>query len=152
MISYTRIEGQPLQCVSYVIALHLLYPELGIQNVGGAPVNNAKSLISDKYVSLNGKASTGFGGLLVAGDKLSLEEYEVGDLFVTRNGNFGHVGAIVGKIVEADGNVLLLVTDSNRLIDGRIRLFMADSHSKDFIFGHNYKYIIRRVQNNVSEN
>jgi hypothetical protein len=112
MISYTYIYGEPLQCVTYAGILPLLYPELNIQKIGGSGVGSAAELVREDYAAYNGTVTTGFGGLLIAGKDLSIDSYHLGDLFVTRTGNFGHVGVILAETTDEFGNRLLLVTDA----------------------------------------
>jgi hypothetical protein len=147
MISYTNIEGEPLQCVTYAGILPLLYPELNIQKIGGSAVKTAAELVRDDYVAYNGSVATGFGGLLVVGKGLSIDNYHAEDLFVTRTGVAGHVGAILAETTDEFGNKLLLVTDANRSRDGKIRFFVVDENSVDDIFGPAFRYIIRSAEN-----
>lgn len=147
MISYTNIQGEPLQCVTYAVILPLLYPELDIQKIGGSGVSSAAELVRNDYVAYNGSVSTGFGGLLVVGKGLGVDNYHAGDLFVTRTGNFGHVGVILAESTDEFGNKILLVTDSNRGRDGRIRFYVVSENSLDDIFGPAYRYIIRSAEN-----
>lgn len=147
MISYTNIEGEPLQCVTYAGVLPLLYPELNIQRIGGSGVGSAAELVNDKYGAYNGSVATGFGGLLVVGKELSIDNYHPGDLFVIRTGSFGHVGAILAETTDEFGNKLLLVTDSNRARDGKIKFYEVGANSVENIFGPIYRYIIRSVEN-----
>jgi hypothetical protein len=147
MISYTNIEGEPLQCVTYAAILPLLYPELNIQKIGGSGVSSAKELVNGNYVAYEGSVATGFGGLLIVGKGLSMDNYHIGDLFVTRTGDFGHVGAILAETTDEFGNKLLLVTDANRGRDGKIRFYIVSENSLDDIFGPAYRYIIRSVEN-----
>jgi hypothetical protein len=147
MISYTNIEEEPLQCVTYAGILPLLYPELNIQKIGGSAVKTAAELVRDDYVAYNGSVATGFGGLLVVGKGLSIDNYHAEDLFVTRTGVAGHVGAILAETTDEFGNKLLLVTDANRSRDGKIRFFVVDENSVDDIFGPAFRYIIRSAEN-----
>lgn len=147
VISYTNIQGEPLQCVTYAVILPLLYPELNIQETGGSGASSAAELISDDYVAYNGTVGTGFGGLLVVGNDLSIDSYHVGDLFVTKGENFGHIGAILGKATDEFGNKLLLVTDANRGRDGKIKFYVVGENSLSDIFGSTFRYIIRSAEN-----
>lgn len=147
MISYTNIQGEPLQCVTYAGVLPLLYPELNMQGIGGSGVGSASELVRDDYAAYNGSVATGFGGLLVVGKGLSIDNYHPGDLFVTRTGNLGHVGAILAETTDEFGNKFLLVTDANRSKDGKIKFYMVGKNSLDDIFGPAYRYIIRSVEN-----
>ncbi len=147
MISYTNVQGEPLQCVTYAGILPLLYPELNIQKIGGSGVGSAAELVNGKYAAYNGSVATGFGGLLVVGKGLSIDNYHSEDLFVTKIGNFGHVGAILAETTDEFGNKLLLVTDANRGRDGKIRFYEVGENSLDDIFGPGYRYIIRSAEN-----
>ena len=93
-----KVEGQPLQCVSYVILLSILYPELNIQNVGGVAAKTANELIRDDLKNIEGTNSTGFGGLLISSKRIDVEEYRVADLFVIQNRRAGHIGLVIDKI------------------------------------------------------
>jgi hypothetical protein len=147
MVSYTNIQGEPLQCVTYAGILPLLYPELNIQKIGGSGVGSAAELVRNDYVAYNGSVATGFGGLLVVGKGLGIDSYHPEDLFVTRTGNFGHVGAILAETTDEFGNRLLLVTDANRGRDGKIRFYVVGENSLDDIFGPAFRYIIRSAEN-----
>lgn len=171
MLNYTKVEGQPLQCVGFVALLAgLKYEELNIQNVGGAysfgsgasPAKTAAELIpfqliSDEYAQI---ASTGYGGIALGSKDMSINDYEVGDLFVRTDigrlnkgvsptgeditFNTGHIGAIIGKKI-VDGEVVLLVADANRKNDGKIKIFEVTEHNFYKIFGEPgvKKFIIR---------
>jgi len=147
MISYTNIQGEPLQCVTYAGILPLLYPELNIQKIGGSGVSSAAQLVRDDYAAYNGSVATGFGGLLIVGEDLSIDNYHSEDLFVTRIGNWGHVGAILAETTDEFGNRLLLVTDANRGRDGKIKFYVVGENSLDDIFGPSFRYIIRSAEN-----
>jgi hypothetical protein len=153
IMSHVRIPGQPLQCVSYAAILPILYPELEIQGIGGSSVSSASELIAKQHTSLNGSAGTGFGGLLVANRNLTIDDYMQGDLFVTKAGRFGHVGVIVAvkEITKENGESkkVLLVTDANRMVDGKIKTFTVDEHSLEFIFGPHHRYLIRSAANHT---
>ena len=171
MLNYTKIEGQPLQCVGFVILLAgLKYEGINFQNVGGAysfgngttPAETATELIpfeliSDEYAHI---VPTGYGGIALGSKDMSIDDYEVGDLFVRTdvgplytsgsstgaNTTFktGHIGAIIGKKV-VDEEVVLLVADANRKNDGKIRIFEVTEHNFYKIFGEPgiKKFIIR---------
>jgi hypothetical protein len=144
-----RIEGQPLQCVSYSIILAILYPDFGMQPLGGSGVASASELIREENVGIEGIGSTGFGGLVIASRDLGIERYQAGDHFVVQSRSFGHVGTIIDAF-EYEGERYLLVSDSNRFSDGRVRFFVVNAHSLDFVFGHNHRYIIRSASNHTA--
>jgi len=147
MISNTNIEGEPLQCVTYAAILPILYPELDIQRIGGAKAASAAELVKDEYAKYNGVVTSDFGGLLIVGNDLDIDDYHPGDLFVTRDTKLGHVGAILAETTDEFGNKLLLVTDSNRSRDGKIKFYIVDKNSLDEIFGPEYRYILRSAKN-----
>ena len=55
----------------------------------------------------------------------------------------GHVGVILGKRVDGNGNTVLLAADSNRLGDGKIRIFEVDKWNEDEIFSNGRRYLLR---------
>lgn len=175
-LNYTNVEGQPLQCVGFVSLLsHLGYEGLTFQSVGGAhsfgsgkkPARTALelipyALIENEYAEIS---ATGYGGIALGSKDISIEDYEIGDLFVRSGmigGRFngetpdgkpivfyaGHVGAIVGKKV-VDGKTVLLVADSNRGNDGKIKIYEVTEENFYVIFGNPdvKKFIIRRSTN-----
>lgn len=146
-ISYTYIQGEPIQCVTYAAILPLLYPELNIQKIGGAQISSAGELIRDEYVGSNRSVSSDVGGVLIAGNDLDIDDYHPGDLFVIKGGDFGHVGAILARGTDEFGNKLLLVTDANRARDGKVRIFTVGENSLSDIFGSEYRYILRSAEN-----
>ena len=152
-----NIEGQPLQCVGFVILASRLYPDLNIPDIGGAPITTARELIptqlvDNKYEEI-AKAYTNYGTLALAGP-LQLKDYQAGDLFVTTTGGiskitqkpFGHVGVILAKVVNNDGTTSLIVADSNRHNDGRIKIFEVNEKNLENIFGAEQRYIIRKYK------
>lgn len=86
----TRVEGQPLQCVGFVIMLANLYPELNIQNIGGAHVNSAKDLIPDYARSFTSTEvatrPADFGGLIRIARGMPIDTYESGCCACKENG------------------------------------------------------------------
>ena len=175
MLNYTKVSGQPLQCVGFAVLLSAITNEnLHIQNVGGArsfgdgfsSAQTATELIPrklfiDEYLKA---AGTGYGGVALASKDMSIDDYKVGDLFIradvggynsvlTKDGSqitfqTGHIGAIVGRKI-VDGETVLLVADSNRKNDGRIMIFEVTEHNFYKIFGDPgvRKFIIRSAEN-----
>ena len=84
MLNYTKIEGQPLQCVGFAILLAgLKYEGINFQNVGGAysfgngttPAETATELIpfeliSDEYAHI---VPTGYGGIALGSKDMSID-------------------------------------------------------------------------------
>lgn len=149
-----RIEGQPLQCVGFVMLASWLYPELNIPYVGSAAVFSARELIPPELTAYKHEEVSGWHtnyGAYALGGPISLEEYMPGDLFVRTDGAIiastgkpsGHIGLILGKITKDDGSTVLLVADSNRHNDGRIKIFSVDEYNMEEVFGANQRYIIR---------
>lgn len=141
-----EIKGQPLQCLSYSILLSILYPELGAQTLGGSQALNANQLINKDNLNRTGTFGTGYGGLMIAGRMLDIDNYMPGDHFVVYNSMFGHLGTIL-DVFEEDGKRYLLVSDSNRFSDGRVRFFLVDEVTIDYVFGVRHRYIVRSAQN-----
>jgi hypothetical protein len=150
MLSYTRIKGEPLQCVGYVEVLSKLYPELNIQYIGGAEIRNAKELIPPNIIGYQqtSVAATGFGGIAYSGYNIDIDDYESGDLFVITDGVSGHIGAIIAEIEDPILGTVLWMTDSNRLNDGKIRNFLIYDTHLEPLLGEPYRNIIRK--NNIS--
>jgi len=130
-----QIDGQPLQCVGYVMMLTDLYPSMGFPNVSGAIADIAGDLVPDFVRGLEGRFSTGYGEIALVGKSLTIDDYNAGDFFVLK-GTYGHVGAILAK-----NNGKLLVADSNRLCDGKVNIFVVDENNFDEVFGLE-KYVV----------
>lgn len=138
----TRVEGQPLQCVGFVIILSNLYPELNIPNIGGAHINSAKDLIPD-YA--RGFTSTEvatrpleIGGLINIAKGMPIDVYERGNLFVRDRYQLsrdGHVGVILAKNLDSNGNTILLIADSNFNRDGLIEIYVVNESNIEEVFG-----------------
>ena len=133
--TFRNIPGEPLQCMGFVMMLADLYPSMGFPNVSKAVAEVAGKMVPDFVYGVEGRFSTGYGEIALVGKSLTIEDYNAGDFFVIK-GHPGHVGAILAK---KDGR--LLVADSNRLWDGRVRFFIVDEKNFDEVFGVE-KYII----------
>jgi len=159
LVSNTRIEGQPLQCVGFVMLTSWLYPDLNIPYVGGIPTNSASGLIppevrnyayKDTFSMFSGISNT----IAVVGKSIPLEEYESGNLFVRVDGGkvagsgepTGHVGVILGKTLDENGKAVLLVADANRHNDGKIKIFEVNESNKEEIFGYPNVYILKYMK------
>lgn len=154
----SRIYGQPLQCVGFVMITSLLYPELSIPYVGSVPAQSARELIPEEIRGYTYKEITGwstdYGGYSIAGKNISLEDYNPGFLFIRADGSpmantgkpTGHIGVVIGRITKEDGRPLLLVADSNRHNDGRIRIFTVNDNSMEEVFGGDQRFLVRPSQ------
>ena len=89
--------------------------------------------------------------IAVVGKSIPLEDYEPGNLFVRVDGGkmagsgepTGHIGVILGKTLDENGKTVLLVADSNRHNDGKIRIFEVNESNLEEIFGYPNVYILR---------
>lgn len=150
----TRVKGQPLQCVGFVMIASWIYPELNIPYVGGAPVNSARELIPEELRNYRYKEqrtmATNYGAQAIGGE-LKIDDYNPGDLFVRVDGApmattgkpTGHIGLVLDKKKNEKGETILLVTDSNRHNNGRIKVFVVREKDMDEIFGNGQRYIVR---------
>jgi hypothetical protein len=156
LVSNTRIEGQPLQCVGFAMLSSWLYPDLNIPYVGGSTTNSARGLIPPELRNYTYKDTLSmFSGisntLAHLGRSIPLEDYEPGNLFVRVDGGnmagsgepTGHIGVILGKTLDENGKTVLLVADANRHNAGKIRVFEVDENNKEKIFGYPNAYILR---------
>jgi len=153
--STSNVEGQAIQCVGFVMLASWLYPDLNIPYVGGAPVVSARGLVpqqllDNKYIEVV-ETYTNYGANALAGP-IPIEQYKPGDLFVvpgevyseTAKKPFGHIGLIVAKHEDNEGNITLLVADANRHGDGKINIFEVNENNMEEIFGAKQRYIIRK--------
>jgi hypothetical protein len=103
-LTYGKVEGQPIQGIPLQVGLSLLYPELGIQGVGGATTIDAEGvlrgavtvedLVNTQEEDSNKKVvSSGYGGLLYKGID-SLDMIEMGDTIL--NPETEQIGSIIG--------------------------------------------------------
>lgn len=156
MLSTTaQVKNQPLQCVGFVMMASWLYPEIPIPYVGSAPADSARELIPEGLRNYTYKEkrsmATNYGAQAIAGGELSIDDYNPGDLFVRVDGApmagtgkpTGHIGLILDKIKDERGETVLLVADSNRHNDGRIKIFVVKEGDMDEVFGHGQRYIVR---------
>lgn len=145
-----RIDTQPLQCVGFVEMMEELYPELNMVDISGMSTEEgAQSLVpralfpfSNSEVS--GRIDLYNGGVGIGGNALDINEYERGDIFVIYGGDFGHVGLILGKY-EVEGRTVLLLADSNKLVDGIVRLYLVNEENIEGVLGKT-RYVLRNVE------
>lgn len=142
-----RIPSQPLQCVGFVEMMEELYPELNMVDISsfstekGAQSLVPSSLYSNYYRESPLKVPLYNGGVGIGGYAIAIDEYKRGDIFVISGGDFGHVGLVLGKY-EVNGQKLLLLADSNKLIDGKVRLYVANENNIDKLLGEQ-RFILR---------
>jgi len=142
-----RIDTQPLQCVGFVEMMEELYPELNMVDISSMSTDKgAQSLVPPALFAYyqsekSGKTYLHNGGVGIGGNALDINEYERGDVFVIYGGDFGHVGLILGKY-EVEGRTVLLLADSNKLVDGTVRLYLVNEENIGGVLGK-ARYILR---------
>lgn len=142
-----RISTQPLQCVGFVEMMEELYPELNMVDISSMSTEKgAQSLIPSALFShykseVPGEAPLHQGGVGIGGNALDIEAYQRGDIFIIYGGDFGHVGLVLGKY-EVNGKTVLLLADSNKLVDGMVRLYLVNDENIDKVLGEG-RYILR---------
>ncbi|MBP7820040.1 MAG: hypothetical protein KA027_01515 [Candidatus Methanofastidiosum sp.] len=158
------IEGQPVQCVGFVHMVSMLYPELNAYPLSGMSAGYAYQLIPSIALTYDRKVNLDYGKYsIIAGKDITIDEYQDGDIFVNPyvglklnaegrvdsiNGTpTGHVGIVLTKFVDINGNTALLLADSNRSGDGQVRLSIIDGSNFEKFFGKKGKYIIRSGDN-----
>lgn len=146
-----RIYSQPLQCVGFVQMMSQLYPELNILDITGGSTNEgAQSLIPSRlYLFWNadkpGEVPYLKDGIGIGGPPLDISEYERGDLFVMTGATYGHIGLVLGKY-NVNGEVLLLIADSNKKEDGMVRLYIVNRYNIDNLLA-DHRFILRKDSN-----
>lgn len=155
-----RIEGQPLQCIGFVKFLSTLYPEYRFLDVSSFSARFAYRLVPSVDKIYKDKQVFEYGNMItIGGLALTLDDYEPGDLFVNplvglkldEKGYYdpidgvptGHIGAIVDKIIDESGEVILLGIDANQNGDGQIRIFVINEENADLILGNPVRFILR---------
>jgi hypothetical protein len=150
---------QPMQCVGLDILMAALnYQDYPFYNFYYYDAANAKTLCPWTWRNIVGAAVTKYtfanwqeidkvvanlqpvDGIDMLGHKFTafnaktLEEIQVGDIFVNMSSDSGHTGLIVGK-KNVDGDTVLLVTDANGAVDGLIHIYEVDKRNFDIAFG-----------------
>lgn len=147
VVNRTKIEGQRIQCVGYTQLIATLYPELKIQNIGGATLYTdekrqllAKDLIPpilrDSTYGIR-KSSTNLGCYAYGGD-IPINFYRDGDVFVIKDcleHPYGHVGIVVTTHTDKNGKVSILCTDANRNMDGIVHTYIVHEENLEEILG-----------------
>lgn len=153
LASITQIKNQPLQCVGFVMLASWLYPDLHIPYVGGIDSNSARGLIPPEIRNYTYKdiisIPSGIPNVVATAGRIPLDYYKEGDLFVRTDGSkmadgepAGHIGVVLGRKLNKNGEVVLLVADSNRHGDGRIRIFEVTESNRDEILGYPVEYLL----------
>ena len=144
-----RIATQPLQCVGFVEMMEELYPELNMVDISSMSTDKgAQSLVPPALFAYyqsekSGKTYLHKGGVGIGGNAIDINEYQRGDIFVIYGGDFGHVGLILGSY-EVQGRTVLLLADSNKLVDGTVRLYLVNEENIEGVLGK-ARYILRNV-------
>jgi len=129
---------QPFQCGTYTALLASLVIPLSPRNIfeytldDGGYADFVSQLVPYEIKSGQSRLVNGKGFTFKVIDKLS--EVNVGNLFVRYEDKVGHIGAVVGKKVLDNGEVVLLVTDANRR-KGKVFVFEVDALNFNAIFG-----------------
>jgi len=124
-----------------------LYPELNMVDISsmstekGAQSLVPSSLFSNLYRENPIKVNLYGGGIGIGGYPIGIKEYQRGDIFVIPGGDFGHVGLVLGQY-EVNGQDVLLLADSNKLVDGMVRLYIANENNIDELLGEQ-RFILR---------
>jgi|GEM_PF-2987067 len=140
-----QIKGQPLQCVAFVKIMAAAYPELNVPDVFTPYQGYAKEIVphilkpSEEIQTL----PLWYGAVEITGSNIPVESYDSGDVFVTIGGEYGHTGVVLAKYKDDLDEWFLIVADSNRTFDGRIRVFVVDKYNINKMFGTEYMFIIR---------
>lgn len=140
-----KIPGQPIQCVLFDKMMTKLYPELNIPDVRTPGTGYAKE-IPQFILPPSPEIRTlpmWYGPIEITGSNMPIDTYQAGDVFVTIEGEYGHTGVILGKYVDESGEPFLLVADSNRAWDGRIKVLLVDKYNIGTILGPDRRFIIR---------
>lgn len=140
-----RIPGQPVQCVAFNRMMAMAYPELNVPEVIATGTGYAKEIVQYifKPSSEIRENPLWYGPVQISGSSLPVETYQAGDVFVTIGGDYGHTGVILGKYEDDGGQPFLIVADSNRHFNGRIKVFVVDQYNIGKMFGTDYMFIIR---------
>lgn len=140
-----RIQGQPIQCVLFDRMMNRLYPELNIPEVRTGETGYAKEIAQFVFrpSSEIRTIPLWYGPMEITGSNIPIDMYEPGDIFVTIGGTYGHTGVILGKYEDYSGEPFLIVVDSNRAFDGRIKVLLVDKNNIGTILGDDYMFIIR---------
>jgi hypothetical protein len=151
---------QPVQCVGFVILLaSLKYKDFNAYNVYDLPATQARDICPTKIRGECGEALYGaypvnsfqFDKIVsslesvkgcdvyakkyyVAQPVNTIDEIQVGDLFVNIDTETGHIGAIVGKKM-VNGKTVLLMADSNRTSEGKVKVYETDENNFDVVMG-----------------
>lgn len=147
-LSFTKIQGQPVQCIQWVNLLASLgYADSPLDI--GVVVRGPNNLIPNKLLegSYRKITSSPTGGVLISDSKLKIEEIKAGNLFLKKNSYFGHVGTFLAA-KDVDGKRLVLTTDANRVNNGRVRIFTIDDRNFDALLGAPPNKKIILVKNN----
>lgn len=151
---------QPVQCVGFVILLaSLKYKEFNAYNVYDLTATQARDICPTKIRGVCGEALYGaypvdsfqFDKIVsslpsvkgcdvyakkyyIAQPVNTIDEIQVGDLFVNIDTETGHIGAIVGK-KTVNGKTVLLMADSNRTSEGKVKVYETDENNFDVVLG-----------------
>ncbi len=164
-IDAVKIENQPIQSIGFINMLSQLYPELNILNISNSSPYIANRLLPSMGDIYEDRKTLRYGDrTIIAGNKLGLDDYQKGDIFLNTslgiklnsngevdyvNGTpIGHTGVILGKYYNQNGEVILLGVDANRSRDGQIRMFIINERNSNELLGSGTRYILRSPETN----
>ncbi len=134
-LNFTRVEGQPVQCVQWAILLASLNYGDSPLTIGAA-IRGPNDLIPSHLLAgrYRAVAPSLIGGSLIADPNLKIEEINPGDLLLIKNTRVGHVGVFLA-VKDVGGKRYVLGTDANRQSTGRIVTFVLTDENFDFFWG-----------------
>jgi len=134
-------EEEALQCVTWTVLLHYLgYEEspASVERFSGGAGDYPPGRLKNR--STNEMETGGINFIR----PFKVDDCKTGDLFFDYEPGKHHMGAIIEK-KEVDGITKLLLTDSNRKADGKIKLFEVDYANYPVILGGWYHVLGRRT-------
>lgn len=146
-LSYTKVPGQPVQCIGWASFLAGMPYSTAPADIGSVAIKGPNELIPTTVLTAPYRqtAPSPTGGYIIANRDMKIDDFHTGDLFVMRNTFIGHVGVIMGKKLY-HGKYILLVTEANRQNDGRIAVYTVDEYNLNAKLGMppQKKIIIRK--------
>ncbi len=144
--TYFLKHNQPIQCVTFIKIAQQLYPNLNLPDLSGT-IYAAKDLAIHTQPPRNTLTyydEPTYKATLIAG-LTSINDYSAGDITVSRRGESGHVSLVLGKYRGEDGEVKILLVDSNRYEDGLLNIYYVDETNMEELLERQPRYILRRA-------
>lgn len=145
LVDWVKITGQPIQCVILDRIVKAAYPQMPLPEIRSGAKGYAKEMARYIYPTPMPYRETPlpYGAVQLSQSYMPVEYYQPGDLFVTIEGTFGHTGIVLGKYLDEHNQVVLLVADSNRGMDGQLRFYAVDKYNINLLMGDEYMFVIR---------